>query len=354
MQNRLTVSAGIVWTLAGIAYGQSATAPATRPADGAAAFTSYQQLRQHFSERQNLLNKQLLRERLAALESFFATAKGEEREKAFRDFVSAASDLGHYARAVEIADRYAKEFGSSPGAGNVAAMGINALTEQDGKLDAALAAWTRLADSARPNDWGAVFDAGIRIGDAFLLTGRTAEARKQYDDLNRRMNAYPNVGPFLMRRGSAVSWVGREALAIEGDDLAGKPARLEDYRGRIVLLDFWSTACVPCLREMPGVVKTYEEHHAEGFDVIGICLDPDVATLKAFLAQNQVPWRQVCDGQSWRGPNATKYSVRAVPTMFLVGRDGKIAFMPLSAEDLDYALTKLLKMGPTRSASAGR
>jgi peroxiredoxin/TolA-binding protein len=353
MPGGIVISAWIVVSLLGTAPAQSSAAPATRPAEAAPSFESYQQLRQHFSERKRSLTGQLLRDRLAALEAFFAKGKGEELENAYRDFVSAATEAGQFARAVEIAERYAKEFGSSSFAANVASLRVTALAEQ-GKMEAAATEWARLVDNAQPDDWGPACDAGIRLGDMMALAGRATEARKQYDEVNRRMSRYPNVGMFLSRRTHALDWIGKAPPALEGNDVAGRPARLEEHRGRVLLLDFWSTSCVPCLREMPGVIKVYEDRHAEGFDVIGICLDPDVSTLKTFLSRNRMPWRQLCDGQSWRGPNATNYSVRAVPTMYLIGRDGKIAFMPLSAEDLDYALTRLLKKPPGASASVGR
>jgi len=350
MAYRMAVSWWALLFGAGLAVAQSGGVSASRPAASAPVFRSDQQLRKHFADRQRELSRQLLRERLAALETFFAGARGEDLESACRDFVSAAIEAGQHARAVEVAERYAKEFASSSGAANVAAMRVTALSEQ-GRFDAALAAWVSLADSVAPEDWGSVCDAGIRLGDALVLAGRTAEARKQYEEVNRRMGRYPNVGVFLSRRLAALAWIGREAPAIEGNDLTGKAAKLSEYHGRIVLLDFWSTNCGPCLREMPGVIRVHDEHHADGFEVIGICLDPGVSTLHAFLKQNKVPWRQICDGQSWHGPNAVNYSVRAVPSLFLIGRDGKIVFIPLSADDLEYALSRLLRKGAGTSDS---
>jgi thiol-disulfide isomerase/thioredoxin len=51
-------------------------------------------------------------------------------------------------------------------------------------------------------------------------------------------------------------------------DLTGKPLSVADYKGKVLLLDFWATWCPPCRAELPNVLKTYEKHHAQGFEVV--------------------------------------------------------------------------------------
>ncbi len=313
---------------------------------------SYQELREDLAERQARQTKQWQEERLALLDAYVATAKGADLESACRDLVVAALEARRFARVIEVADRYAKEFASSAGAASVAGSRIIALIEQ-GRLETAAADWERLADPSRlVTDLGALFDCGMRLGDGYLLAGRPDAAKKQYEEINRRFGQYPNVGQIVSRRLSAVPWIGKEPPALEGNDLAGKPVRLADYVGRVLLIDFWSTSCMPCVREMPNVIRTYEQCRRRGFEVVGVNLDPDVSILNRFLVNNRVPWRQMCDGQSWRGANVMRYGVRAVPTMFLIDRDGKIAFMPFSGDDLNNVLPRLLDAERKGTAAA--
>src|ERR1041385_6831396 len=66
-------------------------------------------------------------------------------------------------------------------------------------------------------------------------------------------------------------------------DVAGKSLSVANYQGKVVLVDFWATWCGPCVAELPNVLKTYEKHHPEGFEIIGISLDRDETKLRDFI-----------------------------------------------------------------------
>ena len=117
-------------------------------------------------------------------------------------------------------------------------------------------------------------------------------------------------------------------------DLAGKPVSLADYRGKLVLIDFWATWCGPCIVELPNVKAVYEKYHDKGFEIIGISLDTDEAALRKFIKENQLPWRQVFDGKWWETPLVQQYGIRGIPAQFLIGREGRVISVKARGERL--------------------
>ena len=122
-------------------------------------------------------------------------------------------------------------------------------------------------------------------------------------------------------------------------DLDGKPISLADYRGKVVLLDFWAVWCGPCLGEIPRIKAVYEKYHAEGFDVIGVSLDEDAAVLREFIKEQEIPWRQILDGNGFGGAFANQYGIRSIPAPFLIDREGKVISVKARGRLLEELVT---------------
>jgi peroxiredoxin len=125
-------------------------------------------------------------------------------------------------------------------------------------------------------------------------------------------------------------------------DLAGKPLSLSQYKGKVVLIDFWATWCGPCVRELPNVVETYKAHHGEGFEIIGISLDQDRPKLEGFLAAQEMPWPQLFDGKGWENKLAANYGITSIPATFLLDRQGRIIGKDLRGDSLKQAVARAL------------
>ena len=122
-------------------------------------------------------------------------------------------------------------------------------------------------------------------------------------------------------------------------DLNGKSLSIANHKGKVVLVDFWATWCPPCRAELPNVIKAYEKHHAQGFEIISISLDREKAKLVNFVKDRNMTWPQYFDGE---GKLATKYGVNSIPMTYLLDGTGKIIAKDLRGEDLENALTKAL------------
>jgi thiol-disulfide isomerase/thioredoxin len=106
-------------------------------------------------------------------------------------------------------------------------------------------------------------------------------------------------------------------------DVQGKNVRLADYKGKVILLDFWATWCGPCKAEIPHFIELQQEYGSQGLVVLGLSVDDTVDKLKPFVAELRMNYPVLVglgrdDVQDAFGP------IWGIPTTFLISRDGKI------------------------------
>ena len=126
-------------------------------------------------------------------------------------------------------------------------------------------------------------------------------------------------------------------------DEDGKTVQLSDYRGKVVLLNFWATWCGPCKIEIPWFVEFERTHKDEGFAVVGISMDEDGwPAVKPFISDAGINYRILMGNDSI----AQLYGgVDSLPTTFIIDREGRIHAKYLGATDvsvIDKAVSDLL------------
>ncbi len=114
-------------------------------------------------------------------------------------------------------------------------------------------------------------------------------------------------------------------------DINGKSLRLSDYKGKVVLLDFWATWCAPCRSEIPKFVEWQKQYGPQGLQVIGISMDDSEKPVPAFMQQFGIDY-PVAVGDA---KLADQYGgVLGLPVNFVIGRDGQIHHKHVGLTDM--------------------
>ena len=105
-------------------------------------------------------------------------------------------------------------------------------------------------------------------------------------------------------------------------DARGETATLRQYKGKVVLLDFWATWCTGCKHEIPWFVEFQRKFGTKRFAVVGVSLDEGGwAVLKPFLAKENIPYRMLLGDES----TAKQYGIQSMPDTFLIDHKGRVA-----------------------------
>jgi thiol-disulfide isomerase/thioredoxin len=152
--------------------------------------------------------------------------------------------------------------------------------------------------------------------------------------------------------------IGAQAPEMEGFDLEGRPLKLSDFRGKVVLISFWFTGCGPCMGMLPQEKQLVEDLRGKPFQMLSVCNDPKVETGKATVSENGVTWPNWFDGAPWEtedvksettdsgsktaGAISKQWNVRGWPTIYVLDEKGVIRAKHLRGEGLDAMVHRLV------------
>ncbi len=116
---------------------------------------------------------------------------------------------------------------------------------------------------------------------------------------------------------------GKPAPAFTLQDLNGKNVSLADFRGKVVILDFWATWCPPCVKEIPHFIELYEQYKDKGFAMVGISLDQaGISVVKSFAQKFQINYPiLMTDGRVDKAYGG----IQSIPTTFVIDSAGNIS-----------------------------
>ena len=136
--------------------------------------------------------------------------------------------------------------------------------------------------------------------------------------------------------------VGKSAPEIEGVDVNGKPLRLSDSRGKVVMLVFWGSWCSPCMAQVRHERDLAERLKGQPFALLGVDCEENKDTARGVMGRERMTWPNWFDGAVGTGPIAKRYHIRGYPRVFVVDARGVIRVRTIGSVGLDDTVDKLL------------
>jgi peroxiredoxin len=135
---------------------------------------------------------------------------------------------------------------------------------------------------------------------------------------------------------------GQQAMEIALPSVSGDTLKLSSFKGKVVLLDFWASWCGPCRASNKKLVKLYSKYKAQGLEIFGVSFDEDDADWKKAIKKDKITWTQVTDNRGFDAKTGAQWNINAIPTSYLINKEGKLVGMDLEGKDLENAVKDLL------------
>jgi len=215
---------------------------------------------------------------------------------------------------------------------------------------------------------------------AFEVMGReTAQIAEQYPELVKDLlqvvitTSQEKLSPEqqaelqtqLARTVNRLNLVG-STISIPAKTMDGKPFDWTALQGKVVVIDFWATWCAPCLAAIPHLEELQKKYSDQNVSFIGFSIDADRQALTKFLDNQKLAWpviiddievdaTKIADGAvaaSWEMPSTTACGINGIPALVVIGRDGRVAAMVHSPQELDTELARAIGATPASKDSS--
>lgn len=194
------------------------------------------------------------------------------------------------------------------------------------------------------NSFAACFLLSYAINDSYGPIEKLEKIMNNFtDDVKRSLlykNNFEELSVLLMIQ------PGKSAPDFTLADTSGTDFSLSSLKGKVVLIDYWASWCIPCVASIPSMKEVYDKYKDKGFEILGVSNDSKIDAWKKCIQQNSIPWKNVVDRfplQYRPAEIATLYSIHYLPTTLLIDKEGIIIAKNLHEEELEVKIKELLK-----------
>jgi hypothetical protein len=183
-------------------------------------------------------------------------------------------------------------------------------------------------------------EVGLQLAMELEFAGKSEKAAKRYQRLTDEYGESPAA---IRAKGALkrLDLVGKP-LVLAGPSLAGGTLDVKQFRGKLVCVVFWDTVNEVCKEDLAPLKGLYDSYHSDGFEIVGVNLDPVKAAVGPYLKQYGVKWPQISEDGGQDAGLGIEFGIMVVPTMFIVDREGKVLNRNATINDLKTILAEKL------------
>jgi len=148
---------------------------------------------------------------------------------------------------------------------------------------------------------------------------------------------------FSVRMNAQVANITDPRLPIKLPTIKGDSLSLASLKGKVILLDFWASFCVPCRSANKQLVKLYGKYKSQGFEIFSVSLDQEKKAWEKAIAKDKITWLQVNDPRGRNARTALDWNVSLIPSTFLINKKGDVVALDLEGKELEQAVKELLQ-----------
>ena len=175
------------------------------------------------------------------------------------------------------------------------------------------------------------------------FAGQEPDAKKWYSQIR---DNFPESSSAKKAAGAVVRLdsIGKVIKLKGASSTSGaKPIDLASYAGKVVLIQYWATWCEPAKVDLAQLKELQAQFGKDGFAILGVSLDTKVEELNDYLKKNKLPWSQIYEPGGLDSRLANELGILTLPTMILVGKDGRVVNRNVHITELEREVGNLLK-----------